>query len=189
MEITRMRELAITGIALQRERLDAELRELVAEQQAELREGKLLAASVVEEPRARISRLKKNGQPYTRWTRPAAPKGQRTCNKCGEVKALEDFPKNHSCKEGRAGTCKQCNHARINANYAARKARKSQAPPPPKRRTARQSIDPHTLKVAAPQDPGVTGEPLTCPFCHSPCSTPERYRSHLKKVHDKEVAA
>jgi hypothetical protein len=36
---------------------------------------------------------------------------EKVCKKCGEVKPLEEFVKNKTCKNGRAGICKQCSNA------------------------------------------------------------------------------
>ena len=33
---------------------------------------------------------------------------QKTCNKCGETKSLEDFPKRKDSKDGRLNSCKVC---------------------------------------------------------------------------------
>jgi len=188
MEITRMRELAITGIAFQRERLDAELRELIDEQQTELRQAKLLPAAMIEEPSRR-----KNGRAKVRRKVRASASGEKPCNTCGKTKPLSEFHKNHVYKDGHTNRCKDCLNARVRELRVQRTAEKS-APPRKKGyhpRKAKQSIDPHTLTVEPATtllDPA-TADALTCRLCNSPCSSLERYRNHMRLVHKKETAA
>jgi hypothetical protein len=35
----------------------------------------------------------------------------KVCNKCGRELPVESFGKNHTCKDGRCGTCKDCKNA------------------------------------------------------------------------------
>ena len=35
----------------------------------------------------------------------------KVCRKCGRELPTENFPKNHACKDGRCGTCKDCKKA------------------------------------------------------------------------------
>ena len=35
----------------------------------------------------------------------------KVCNKCGRELPVESFGKNHTCKDGRCGTCKDCKKA------------------------------------------------------------------------------
>lgn len=35
----------------------------------------------------------------------------KKCSKCEKIKALEDFPKNKKCADGRRGTCKECTYS------------------------------------------------------------------------------
>jgi hypothetical protein len=37
----------------------------------------------------------------------------KTCKKCGEAKALIDFPTNRTCKDGRTSECRLCTNKRI----------------------------------------------------------------------------
>lgn len=40
---------------------------------------------------------------------------RKTCTKCGVAKPIDQFVKNKSCKNGRAGTCRQCQNIRCTA--------------------------------------------------------------------------
>ena len=45
---------------------------------------------------------------------------EKACNKCGKVKALDQYSKNHTCVDGHTGTCKACDKERQQANYRAK---------------------------------------------------------------------
>ena len=50
----------------------------------------------------------------------ASAPGTKPCRKCGEVKALDQFCVNHTCRDGHTRECKKCATTRAKANYAAR---------------------------------------------------------------------
>jgi hypothetical protein len=54
----------------------------------------------------------------------------RVCKKCGEEKALEEFPKNSQCRDGREGACKACKNAAKRKPAAAKTPSRTVAAPP-----------------------------------------------------------
>ena len=51
----------------------------------------------------------------------------KVCRVCGELKALDQYHKNKSCKLGVEGTCRICSSVRIRGWYAARRKERQQA--------------------------------------------------------------
>jgi hypothetical protein len=56
---------------------------------------------------------------------PACSPGSKICKKCGEVKALEEFPLHKECVDGHMGTCRKCTNAMASAHYHAKHPQKS----------------------------------------------------------------
>jgi len=64
-------------------------------------------------------------QPRKAAKGPAGTRTEKACHKCGQVKPLEEYPKNKTCRDGHTGTCRVCTVDRLHANY------KEKHPPAP----------------------------------------------------------
>lgn len=70
----------------------------------------------------------------------------KTCNKCGETKAVAMFHKNKQSKDGRHGSCKKCIAAYHKQRYEAQKAAKKPAKKAPPVKKDMVNSPPHYRK-------------------------------------------
>lgn len=56
----------------------------------------------------------------TETERSLSAPGHKPCKKCGAVKKLGDFPKNHACVDGHTNECKECAKERAKRAYQAK---------------------------------------------------------------------
>lgn len=96
----------------------------------------------------------------------ASGKAEKVCNKCGQVKPLDEFPKAVNCIGGRAGICSRCKY--LQTVERKKKLKKASAP------------------TSAP--PEEENQKIECKLCHAPCSSLAKLASHMRLVHGSREA-
>jgi hypothetical protein len=85
---------------------------------------------------------------------------EKACKKCGVVKPLSEYPKNHTCADGHTGECKKCCRNRSRASW--------------RKRHGKPEVSPNADSEAT----------VTCKLCNAVCRNQAKYKSHMRTVHD-----
>jgi hypothetical protein len=86
----------------------------------------------------------------------------KECNKCGERKRLEDFPKHKTCTDGHLNTCKKCRHEYIKIYRAQNRDRINKV-----RRQKRRKPEPVEPEPVEPEPVEPEPEPSVTKVCNN----------------------
>ena len=101
-------QTAITALRLQRDKIEAAISSLESLETEDVAQPAAQPELEAVPPPARRG---KRGRP--RAAAPAEPAGSKPCNRCGDTKAIDDFPRNHQYADGHTNVCKECTNARV----------------------------------------------------------------------------